>query len=93
MHKKYHEKFKILDIFAVTTQAHEGIETTLLNICFIKSGVTTQAHEGIETAAFGPAACNPEVTTQAHEGIETKVQTSSACSRQKIYFCWLYAPH
>ena len=55
----------------VTTQAHEGIETTLLNICFIKSGVTTQAHEGIETAAFGPAACNPEVTTQAHEGIET----------------------
>ena len=28
MHKKYHEKFKILDILAVTTQAHEGIETT-----------------------------------------------------------------
>ena len=27
MHKKYHEKFKILDILAVTTQAHEGIET------------------------------------------------------------------
>ena len=27
MHKKYHEKFKILGIFAVTTQAHEGIET------------------------------------------------------------------
>ena len=26
MHKKYHEKFKILDILAVTTQAHEGIE-------------------------------------------------------------------
>ena len=26
--KKDHEKFKILDIFAVTTQAHEGIETT-----------------------------------------------------------------
>ena len=27
MHRKYHEKFKILDILAVTTQAHEGIET------------------------------------------------------------------
>ena len=29
MHKKYHEKFKILDILAVTTQAHEGIETNV----------------------------------------------------------------
>ena len=29
MHKKYHEKFKILDILAVTTQAREGIETPL----------------------------------------------------------------
>ena len=29
MHKKYHEKFKILDILAVTTQAREGIETAL----------------------------------------------------------------
>ena len=29
MHRKYHEKFKILDILAVTTQAHEGIETIL----------------------------------------------------------------
>ena len=27
MHKKYHKKFKILDILAVTTQAHKGIET------------------------------------------------------------------
>ena len=26
--KKDHEKFKILDILAVTTQAHEGIETS-----------------------------------------------------------------
>jgi len=34
MHKKYHEKFKILDILAVTTQAHEGIETTLTEIYF-----------------------------------------------------------
>ena len=29
MHKKYHEKFKILDILAVTTQAREGIETII----------------------------------------------------------------
>ena len=29
MHKKYHEKFKILDILAVTTQAREGIETLI----------------------------------------------------------------
>ena len=49
MHKKYHEKFKILDILAVTTQAHKGIETleqcrrTCLRL------VTTQAHKGIET--------------------------------------------
>ena len=28
MHKKHHEKFKILDILAVTTQAREGIDTT-----------------------------------------------------------------
>ena len=28
MYKKYHEKFKILYILAVTTQAREGIETT-----------------------------------------------------------------
>ena len=27
MHKKHHEKFKILDILDVTTQAREGIET------------------------------------------------------------------
>ena len=31
MHKKYHEKFKILDILAVTTQAREGIETSTTN--------------------------------------------------------------
>ena len=29
MHKKYHKKFKRLDILAVTTQAREGIETLL----------------------------------------------------------------
>ena len=27
MYKKYHEKFKILYILAVTTQAREGIDT------------------------------------------------------------------
>ena len=52
MHKKYHEKFKILDILAVTTQAHEGIETK----GDVKKGidrlVTTQAHEGIETSTL-----------------------------------------
>ena len=50
MHKKYHKKFKILDILAVTTQAREGIET-LKEICLPKLGkVTTQAREGIETS-------------------------------------------
>ena len=49
MHKKYHEKFKILDILAVTTQAHEGIETENLIDKEVDSLVTTQAHEGIET--------------------------------------------
>ena len=49
MHKKYHEKFKILDILAVTTQAREGIETkNYLNNQDMQS-VTTQAREGIET--------------------------------------------
>ena len=49
MHKKYHEKFKILDILAVTTQAHEGIETAMLLHYIGPKRVTTQAHEGIET--------------------------------------------
>ena len=49
MHKKYHEKFKILDILAVTTQAHEGIETPHLAVKLCTAYVTTQAHEGIET--------------------------------------------
>ena len=35
MHKKYHEKFKILDILAVTTQAHEGIETNDISFAFL----------------------------------------------------------
>ena len=49
MHKKYHEKFKILDILAVTTQAHEGIETCICFFTIVIICVTTQAHEGIET--------------------------------------------
>ena len=50
MHRKYHEKFKILDILAVTTQAHEGIETVMYCDLHPRIGVTTQAHEGIETS-------------------------------------------
>ena len=50
MHKKYHKKFKILDIPAVTTQAREGIETTARPSDAIPSTVTTQAREGIETS-------------------------------------------
>ena len=49
MHKKYHEKFKILDILAVTTQAHKGIETNLTIRWYMPNAVTTQAHKGIET--------------------------------------------
>ena len=52
MHKKHHEKFKILDILAVTTQAREGIET---HFKYPRNGdyaVTTQAREGIETRMF-----------------------------------------
>ena len=48
--KKDHEKFKILDILAVTTQAHEGIETVKVAMAYQTQGVTTQAHEGIETS-------------------------------------------
>ena len=49
MHKKHHEKFKILDILAVTTQAREGIETFLGYDIVNIERVTTQAREGIET--------------------------------------------
>ena len=55
MHKKYHEKFKILDILAVTTQAHEGIETGLHQFTADTRQVTTQAHEGIETYSYRTA--------------------------------------
>ena len=60
MNKKYHEKFKILDILAVTTQAREGIETRLLPaLSFIADIVTTQAREGIETSSL--CVCNISV--------------------------------
>ena len=49
MHKKHHEKFKILDILAVTTQAREGIETMHYIDVKMIEWVTTQAREGIET--------------------------------------------
>ena len=49
MHKKHHEKFKILGILAVTTQAREGIETCRNILLEWKYLVTTQAREGIET--------------------------------------------
>ena len=49
MHKKHHEKFKILDILDVTTQAREGIETQDIIDKIYRMMVTTQAREGIET--------------------------------------------
>lgn len=45
MHKKYHKKFKILDILAVTTQAREGIETFAHQLEQRFLPVTTQARE------------------------------------------------
>ena len=71
MHKKYHEKFKILDILAVTTQAHKGIETEPTTLEPLVSIVTTQAHKGIETHFETSEKTFREVTTQAHKGIET----------------------
>ena len=55
--KKDHEKFKILDILAVTTQAREGIETNTFYCLFATSLVTTQAREGIETKTSGVHFC------------------------------------
>ena len=52
MYKKYHEKFKILYILAVTTQAREGIETLIDKIVVLNADVTTQAREGIETCQY-----------------------------------------
>ena len=53
MHKKHHEKFKILDILAVTTQAREGIDTSFRCTSDLDGfRVTTQAREGIDTNNF-----------------------------------------
>ena len=74
MHKKHHEKFKILDILAVTTQAREGIETIGGIPYMLYVTVTTQAREGIETSLNSFKASITSVTTQAREGIETIVK-------------------
>lgn len=66
MHKKYHEKFKILDILAVTTQAHEGIETSFSHRSIWDTPVTTQAREGIETLKSLLTVLTKVVTTQVH---------------------------
>ena len=71
MHKKYHKKFKILGILAVTTQAREGIETHVHFPRPLQTVVTTQAREGIETHVHFPRPLQTVVTTQAREGIET----------------------
>ena len=72
MHKKHHEKFKILDILDVTTQAREGIETHPVRCGTLHAvQVTTQAREGIETERHLPLRAVCKVTTQAREGIET----------------------
>ena len=73
--KKYHGKFKILGILAVTTQAHEGIETICKTFVNKLLYVTTQAHEGIETNNGWVAEGRNTVTTQAHEGIETTMKS------------------
>ena len=72
MHKKYHEKFKILDILAVTIQAREGIETIPRLASLILCRVTIQAREGIETPV-GTRLPHllQRVTIQVREGIET----------------------
>lgn len=47
MHKKYHKKFKILDILAVTTQAREGIET----IIFMNHGISQCSNNSVASSA------------------------------------------
>ena len=67
MHKKYHKKFKILDIPAATTQAREGIETiSHLSRSSPSVVATTQAREGIETLKSLLTVLTKVVTTQVH---------------------------
>ena len=69
--KKDHEKFKILDILAVTTQAREGIETSFTFSSSPVDLVTTQAREGIETSSSYLSLETSHVPTQSREAIET----------------------
>ena len=63
-------------VFRVTTQAHEGIETSFSRLVKMLAKVTTQAREGIETRLLPALSFIADiVTTQAREGIET----SSLC--------------
>ena len=64
---------QIKSTYAVTTQAHEGIETMITNAKDAATAVTTQAHEGIETVLHYWYLGQKQVTTQAHEGIETRI--------------------
>ena len=65
-----------LAAFPVTTQAREGIETSVRTISDTPSPVTTQARDGIETRLLPALSFIADiVTTQAREGIET----SSLC--------------
>ena len=75
--KKDHEKFKILDILAVTTQVTTQAREILWSLpptvqIAVTTQVTTQAREGIETFFTGSTnSLVIIVTTQAREGIET----------------------
>ena len=46
MHKKYHKKFKILDILAVTTQAREGIDTLSPHVGSVTGSVVEMRYKG-----------------------------------------------
>ena len=76
MHKKYHEKFKILDILAVTTQAREGIETEKWYKISTGQAVTTQAREGIERMLY--TSLTPGLFLSA-ESVNRRLPQSAAC--------------
>ena len=71
MHKKHHEKFKILDILAVTTQAREGIETNSYTANGTAANGNNSSPRGHWNNAKADKLKAAEVTTQAREGIET----------------------
>ena len=71
MHKKYHKKFKILDILAVTTQAREGIETSPSAPhveALLRNNSSPRGHWNPSHLVH---ALILVVTTQARESIET----------------------